>query len=122
MNRKIIISEHGWNVLKKAMITENYDNKINIVKKFLDGNYMRGTYVTDNDDGTKKSVGIFVKLNNNLPTEESLYFDDVFDIVQNKFANILSDKNERDGFLKQVIKDWFDKKITKSGSLSNYNW
>ena len=47
---------------------------------------------------------------------------DVFDITQDHFKNILGDKKERDGFLKQAIKDWFDKKITKNGSLSCYNF
>ena len=40
--------------------------------------------------------------------------------VQDEFKNILSDKDERDKFLKQVIKDWHNHKITKNNSLSVY--
>lgn len=120
--KRIILNEHGEKLLKQEILKESYSDKVELVKKFLDGNFMRGTFVTDAKDGTKKSIGIFIKLNNGMPTDSSCMYDDVFDMVQNKFVNIFGDKKERDGFLSQVIKDWYDKKISKYGSLSNYNW
>lgn len=120
--KKIILNESGKNIIESQIIRESYGDKIALVQKFLDRNFMRASYAETNDDGTIKNVGIFIKLNNNLPTDSSLMFDDVFDMVQDKFVNILTDKKERDGFLKQIIKDWYDKKISKNGSLSSYSW
>ena len=67
-------------------------------------------------------VGIFVKLNNGLPTSKTMWKQDVLDILERDFNKILTDKKERDGFLNQVTNDWFNKKITKYGSLSSYNF
>jgi hypothetical protein len=44
----------------------------------------------------------------------------LFYIIQDQFKNILSDKESRDKFLKQVIKDWYNHKISKNNSLSVY--
>lgn len=120
--KKVMLNENGINTVKNTILRESYGDKVELVKKFLDGNFMRATYTTDGDDGTVKNVGVFIKLNNNLPTDKSATFEDVFDMIQDKFANILSDKKERDGFLNQTLKDWYNKKITKNGSLSNYTW
>ena len=84
---------------------------------------MRGFVTKTDDRGLKKNIGIFIQLGaNKLPTDTQMMVSDVFDITQDHFKNILGDKKERDGFLKQTIKDWFDKKITKNGSLSCYNF
>lgn len=120
--KRFILSEEGVKTLKKKMLEESYSDKVDLVKKFLDGNFMRGNYERKGDDGTIRNIGVFIQLNpnNKLPTDYSLGIRDVFDMVQDKFSKILSDINERDGFLMQAIKDWYDKKITSSGNLSNY--
>ena len=35
------------------------------------------------------------------------------EILQDKFKNIYLDKQKRDNFLKRIMKDWYNKKITK---------
>lgn len=120
--RTIILDEHGQRLFGQLIIQESYSDKVNIVKRFLDGNFMKASAVTDNDDGTKGNMMVFIKLSNGIPTDSSCTNDDVFDIIQNKFVNILGDEKERDGFLRQVINDWANNKISKYGSLSNYMW
>ena len=44
----------------------------------------------------------------------------LFYIIQDQFKKIISDKKERDKFLIQVLKDWYNNKITKNYSLSVY--
>ena len=121
--KKVIFSESTARIVKNELLKESYDDKVTLVQKFLDDNFMRAYMTKTDDHGLKKNIGIFVQLGaNKIPTDTQLMVSDVFDIVQDHFKNILGDKKERDGFLKQAIKDWFDKKITKNGSLSSYNF
>ena len=115
--RKFILSENGFELIKGKILRESYSDKIDLVKRFLDKNFMRASTQKDGKD-----VGIFVKLNGNIPTDESLWKQDVLDILDDEFNNIISDKKERDGFLSQLVDDWYNKKITKYGSLSMYNF
>lgn len=115
--RRFILSENGLELIKGKILRESYSDKIDLVKRFLDKNFMRASTQKD-----CKDVGIFVKLNGNIPTDESLWKQDVLDILDDEFNNIISDKKERDGFLSQLVDDWYNKKITKYGSLSRYNF
>lgn len=115
--RRFILSENGLELIKGKILRETYSDKIDLVKRFLDKNFMRASTQKDGKD-----VGIFVKLNGNIPTDESLWKQDVLDILDDEFNNIISDKKERDGFLSQLVDDWYNKKITKYGSLSRYNF
>lgn len=115
--RRFILSENGLELIKGKILKESYSDKIDLVKRFLDKNFMRASTQKDGKD-----VGIFVKLNGNIPTDESLWKQDVLDILDDEFNNIISDKKERDGFLSQLVDDWYNKKITKYGSLSRYNF
>ena len=115
--RRFILSENGLELIKGKILRESYSDKIDLVKRFLDKNFMRASTQKDGKD-----VGIFVKLNGNIPTDESLWKQDVLDILDDEFNNIISDKKERDGFFSQLVDDWYNKKITKYGSLSRYNF
>lgn len=115
--RRFILSENGLELIKGKILKESYSDKIDLVKRFLDKNFMRASTQKDGKD-----IGIFVKLNGNIPTDESLWKQDVLDILDDEFNNIISDKKERDGFLSQLVDDWYNKKITKYGSLSRYNF
>lgn len=115
--KKIILSEDKLKEVKKLMIHETYGDKVELIKKYLDNNFMRAAIEKDGNN-----VGIFVKLNNNLPTEKSYWKQDVLDILDKEFNNTITDKKERDGFLNQLLDDWYNKKISKFGSLSNYNF
>ena len=115
--KTIILSENGFNRINNAIIEESYSDKVELIKKYLDNNFMRATFEKDGEN-----VGIFVKLSNHLPTEKSYWKQDVLDILDKEFNNTITDKKERDGFLNQLLDDWYNKKISKFGSLSNYNF
>ena len=122
--KKVIITEDAERFLIKRILQESdYSAKVELVKKFLDKNFARGAYSSKNDDGTLQDSDIVVQLDSrHQPTKTILSDVQLFYIVQNKFKNILSDKKERDGFLKRVIKDWYAHKIRKNGSLSKYDF
>ena len=115
--KTIILSENGFNKINNAIIEESYNYKVELVKKYLDNNFMRATFEKDGEN-----VGIFVKLINHLPTEKSYWKQDVLDILDKEFNNIVTDKKERGGFLSQLLDDWYNNKISKYGSLSAYNF
>ena len=115
--RRFILSENGLELIKGKILSESYSDKIDLVKRFLDKNFMRASTQKDGKD-----VGIFVKLNGNIPTDESLWKQDVLDILDDEFNNIISDRKERNSFLSQLLDDWYRRKITKYGSLSKYNF
>lgn len=123
--KTFILSENKLNELKKNIIKESYGDKAILVKKFLDNNFMRATFTQTGDDGLKKSIGVFVQLDDNhLPTDSQLTADSVFDIVQDKFNKILNNDNkERDRFIIRVIKDWYNnEKGLNDGNLSAYDF
>ena len=115
--KKIILSENGYKTINKAILQESYGDKVELVKKYLNSNFMRATFEKDGEN-----VGIFVKLSNGLPTEKSYWKQDVLDILDKEFNNLVTDKKERDGFLSQLLDDWYNNKISKYGSLSAYNF
>ena len=115
--KTIILSENGFDRINKSIIEESYGDKVEIVKKYLDNNFMRATFEKDGEN-----VGIFVKLSNHLPTEKSYWKQDVLDILDREFYKIITDKKERDGFLSQLLDDWYNNKISKYGNLSTYSF
>lgn len=113
----IVLNENGFDKINKIIIEESYANKVELVRKYLDNNFMRATFEKDGEN-----IGIFVKLSNHLPTEKSFWKQDVLDILNKEFNNIITDRKERDGFLNQLLDDWYNKKISKYGSLSTYDF
>ena len=70
-----------------------------------------------------KRTGIFIQLDDkHMPTKSMMSAASVFDMIQDKFKKILSDKNKRNKFLIRLIKDWYNNKITKDGVLSAYDF
>ena len=115
--KTIILSENGFNKINNAIIEESYSDKVELSKKYLDNNFMRATFEKDGEN-----VGIFVKIINHIPTEKSYWKQDVLDILDKEINNTVTDKKERDGFLSQLLDDWYNNKISKYGSLSAYNF
>ena len=110
-------SENGVDRRRENMLSESYSGKVDLVKRGMDKNCARATTEKDGKD-----VGIFVKLNNGKPTDKSYWKQDVLDILDDEFNNIISDRKERNSFLSQLLDDWHRRKITKYGSLSKYNF
>ena len=52
--RRFILSENGFELIKGKILRESYSDKIDLVKRFLDKNFMRASTQKDGKD-----VGIF---------------------------------------------------------------
>jgi hypothetical protein len=96
------------------------DDKVGVVKKFLDDNFARATTPAMGKNGLPETQGIVVWLDDNKNPVKTLTDVQLFYVVQSQFKNILADRDERDKFLKQVIKDWYNKKISNVNTLSLY--
>ena len=123
--KKIIITESAEkNLVRNLLIQEQMSDKVIAVQKYLDNNFVRASFQSKNDDGEVTNLGICLQKDpNGVPIKDSGKYDyQVFDMLQNKFINILPKEKGRDGFLKQVLKDWYNNKISKNGSLSRYDY
>ena len=118
MAKTIIITEEMENDLIKFILSEEYiypdPDKVLIVKNYLDSNFTPTTIPDVNDNGMPSNVKAVVTKNGS----NTMSLQDLFYMVQEKFKNLVSNQKNRDKFLKQVINDWTDGKITKEGSLS----
>lgn len=119
-SKKIYITEKQLNFIKENKDSHYFVNpeKVKIVKNFLDKNFIRAKMPNIGNDGyptTTYFVGLKGTDGNvckNMSQEQLFY------LIQDKYKNIYLDKDKRDKFLKQVIKDWYNKKITREGLLS----
>lgn len=120
---KIIISEKMESQLIDLLIEDSIyypePDKVLLIKKYLDNNFAKASVDEVSPEGypidvpmvgMKNSAGHPVK---NMTDKQLFYF------LQDKFKDILSDKSKRDKFIIQVMKDWYNNKITKDGVLSN---
>ena len=117
--KTFILSERALETVKGQMLNESYGDKIALVKKFLDKNYMRGFLEKNNPGGTKGNIAVFIQLNNGLPTDSSVWLDDVVDALEHEenYHKLIANELERKGLFYQIAKDWFDQKKTlDSGS------
>lgn len=123
--KKIILSEKAFDAVKRQIIKESYEDKILMVKKFLDDNYTQGEMEKQKDDGTIGTMGVFVKLKNGVPTKNSVWIDDVVDQLEyeENYHKLLANELERKGLFLQIAKDWYNKSPKlKLGNLTNYDF
>lgn len=123
--KTIVITEKQAGLIQKEILKESLigdlSQKVLIIKNYLDKNFVRADY-TDMESGEPQSKGIVGWLNGEKEVVKTLTDVQLFYFLQEKYKNILPDKEDRDGFLKQVIKDWYNHKISKNGTLSVYSW
>ena len=92
-------------------------SKVLAVKEFLDANFARGAVDGVDSDGYPSRVPVAGMRDSSGNPSRNLTGRQVFDIVQDKFKDIIADKETRDKFLGQVVKDWYKGAIADDGSL-----
>lgn len=122
--RTIIISEKSINDLYNDLLTETFfpmSEKVLLIKDYLDKNF-RKTHMSDvSSDGYPIEVGTVDMINNRNEPIKTLQGDELLLLLDDKFHNIIKDDNDRKKFIKQIIKDWYANKISKTGVLTiNY--
>ena len=123
--KRIILSESAFDTVRRQIINESYADKILMVKNFLDKNFIQGTLENQKDDGTMGTMAVFVKLNNGLPTKNSVWIDDVVDQLESEsnYHKLIANELERKGLFLQIAKDWYNKSPKlKLGNLTSYDF
>jgi hypothetical protein len=123
--KKITINESQEELILNAILKEEIEgagwgDKVLTVKKYLDANFVRADSTIMGKDGQPTQQQVVAWTDKNGKILRTLSDVQLFYMVQEKFKNILPDKKERDNFLKQVLKDWYSKSISKAGSLKKY--
>ena len=124
MNKRIIITEEQEQKLLEHLITEQQfpidPKKVLIVKNYLDKNFKRGNISEFGNNGLPVNNPV-VGLLNNGEVVKNLNARQLFDLLEDEFRNMFSNKIQRSKFLARVIQDWYANNISKEGLLSTTN-
>ena len=119
--KRIFVTESQFNSLTNLLKEERFyidTQKVLIVKKYLDKNFSRGSMDSIGADGYPKKTNVIGMKDNKGEVFKNMTFEQMLDLLEDKFHTIYTDKNKRSKFLNQVLKDWFNKKISNEGLLS----
>ena len=123
-NKTIIITEEEeqniiGNVLQEAFYPNS--DKVLLIKDFLDKNFVRQELDSLDDNGYPTKEKTVVLLSNTKQPLKTLNMKELLRFLDDKFNKMVSKKEDRRKFLKQVIKDWYYNNIKGNGILSvNY--
>lgn len=120
MKKNIYLTESQLNYIKDKINEEKYfvdPDKVKIVKKFLDDNFVKGGLSQIGEDGYPTTIPIVaLKGTDGVPvrnmTDKQLYA-----MLLDKFKSIYSNKEQVKKFLKQMVKKWYYDNISKEGLL-----
>ena len=120
---KIIINESTEEQLIKYFLTESFVPKTDLVlriKNYIDSNFER-QMLDDIADGYPTKVPTVVMMSSDKQPLKTLQMSEFLMLLDDKFHNVIKNDEDRKKFLKQVIRDWYSKSISKNGILTkNY--
>ena len=121
MTMDIIINEEIENRWFKQILSESFyptTERVLMIKRFLDANFQRSEIDDIGEDGYPKKVKSVVLMSNNKQPLKTMSQDELLILLDDKFNHMISDKNDRKKFFRQIIKDWMENRISKEGILS----
>ena len=89
-----------------------------IVKKFLDKNFARQLQDDIDSNGYPKKKCVVTMLSTDGQPLKTMSMRELLLMLDDKFNSMVKDEKDRRNLLKQIIRDWFDNKISKQGILS----
>lgn len=129
MGKTIIISEEQKKMLDGVDIEQSKMDdilaeafcpsaeKVLLVKKFLDDNFTKGMMDDIDDMASPIKVPVLTRMMMGQPVEQ-LSGENAVLLLVDKFPKMVSNKDDLKKFMTQVIKDWYDNKISDTGVLS----
>lgn len=118
--KKIKINEQIEQSIINQLLIESFNpsaEKVLIIKDYLDKNFIQAHMDDIDSNGYPKKVGI-INMVVDGQVVKSLQGDEMLMLLDDKFAKMIKDKNDRIKFLKQVLIDWYHDNINKNGLLS----
>ena len=89
-----------------------------MVKKFLDKGFTRQLQDDIDSNGYPKKKCVVTMLSTDRQPLKTMSMRELLLMLDDKFNSMVKDEKDRRNFLKQIIRDWFDNKISKQGLLS----
>ena len=119
-NKTVIINEKTAKELRKRMLNEQFHperTKVLAVKEFLDSMFTRGVS-DDIVDGYPAKIKSAQLMSTNGDILKIMSMAELLLMLDDKFNHMISDKKDRREFLKAVIRDWYNDKISPEGVLT----
>lgn len=89
-----------------------------MVKHFLDNSFARQLQDDIDENGYPTKKCVVTMLSTDKQPLKTMSMRELLLMLDDKFNSLVKDDKDRRRFLKQVIRDWFNNKITKQGLLS----
>lgn len=118
--KTVILKETTAKGIWKHILDESFHperGKVLIVKKYLDDTFRR-TSSDDIVDGYPKKITSVALIGTNGEALKVLEMSELLSMLEDKFIEMILDKEDRRKFLKAVIKDWYNNAITPEGLLT----
>lgn len=100
---RIVITENQEKLLVKYLLSESEGEQNLEVFKYINSLFRRTKYINPNGL-TPKEENIAVWIKTNKPASKDM----VFNVVQEKFKNLTSDRENRDSRLHDIVDAWFE--------------
>lgn len=105
----------------RLVLTEAFyptSTSVLLIKDFLDKNFRKSEIDDINSEGYPTKAKTAVMVSNNGQPLKTFQPRELLLVLDDKFQKLISKKEDRRKFLKQVIVDWFNNTISKEGVLS----
>lgn len=119
--RRILINEGDEAKIISELISEAfYPNvdKVLFIKDYIDKNFKKQSLDDIDTNGYPCSTPSVVMMSKSGQPMKTMEMKEFLLFLDDKFHNMISDESDRKKFLKQVITDWYNNKISKNGLLS----
>lgn len=119
--RQILINEGDEAKIISELISEAfYPNvdKVLFIKDYIDKNFKKQSLDDIDTNGYPCSTPSVVMMSKSGQPMKTMEMKEFLLFLDDKFHNMISDESDRKKFLKQVITDWYNNKISKNGLLS----
>lgn len=119
--RRILINEGDETKIISELISEAfYPNvdKVLFIKDYIDKNFKKQSLDDIDTNGYPCSTPSVVMMSKSGQPMKTMEMKEFLLFLDDKFHNMISDESDRKKFLKQVITDWYNNKISKNGLLS----
>lgn len=115
-----LINEEAENALIENIINEVFypaADSVKVIKSFLDKHFRRSSIDDISEEGYPSKTSVALMVDNERVYKTMLPLELLL-VLEDQFPSVLKNKEDRHKFFKQIIKDWFENKITPEGILS----
>ena len=130
MGKRVILNEEQLGAVLKTMASDVLGDEkrypvnpqqVLIVKDFLDNTFEKGLMDNLDNSGMPCQTQIVIMKGPSGQEIKKMFKEDLEDLLNEKYKNMFKSDNQREKFIKQLVSDWFDEKISTYGLLSkNY--